>query len=161
MGMGDSSDADPPPETPPRESSGRSPAYRLEEQVGFVLRQAHQRATDTFNSVMSGFKITPRQFATLAKLHDIGPTSQNQLGRLVAMDPATMVGVAGRLARGGLVRQSVAPSDARLVLLELTAEGRAVVEAMKARGAEVSRRTLSPLSPEEAETFLRLLAKLV
>jgi DNA-binding MarR family transcriptional regulator len=144
----------------PQETVAERP-YRLEEQVGFILRRAHQRATDTFNTVMAGFKITPRQFAAMAKLHDLGPTSQNQLGRLVAMDPATMFGVAGRLAKRGLIRQTVAPNDARLVVLELTDEGRQIVEGMKARGFDVSRQTLAPLTAKEAETFLRLLAKLV
>lgn len=137
-----------------------TPSYRLEEQVGFVLRRVHQRATDIFNTVMAGFDITPRQFATLAKLHDLGPTSQNQLGRLVAMDPATMNGVAGRLTKRGLLRQSPDPNDARLVLLELTDTGRQMIEAMKAQGLEVSRRTLAPLTAEEAETLLRLLGKM-
>ena len=157
---------EPPDVNEPEPEDGASrgpgaPSYRLEEQVGFVLRRAHQRATDTFNTVMAGFKITPRQFAEMAKLDDLGPTSQNLLGRLVAMDPATMFGVAGRLAKRGLIKQAVDPHDARLVLLELTAEGRQVVQAMKARGLEVSRRTLEPLSPKEAETFLRLLVKMV
>jgi DNA-binding MarR family transcriptional regulator len=145
----------------PEQGAESEASYRLEQQVGFVLRRAHQRATDTFNTVMAGFDITPRQFAALAKLHDLGPTSQNQLGRLVAMDPATMFGVAGRLAKRGLVRQAIDPNDARLVILELTDEGRQIVEAMEARGVEVSQRTLAPLTPDEAETFLRLLGKMV
>src|SRR3990172_4612930 len=145
------------PSAQPAETVGE-PRYRLEDQVGFVLRRVHQRATETFNTVMAGFDITPPQFAALAKLHDLGSTSQNQLGRLVAMDPATMFGVAGRLSKRGLVRQAVAPNDARLVILELTEEGRALIEAMKARGLDVSRRTLEPLTAKEAETFLRLLA---
>jgi MarR family transcriptional regulator, lower aerobic nicotinate degradation pathway regulator len=145
----------------PPETVAEGPPYRLEDQVGFILRRVHQRATDTFNTVMAGFDITPRQFAAMAKLHDLGPTSQNQLGRLVAMDPATMFGVAGRLSKRGLIRQDAAPNDARLVILELTGEGRELIEAMKARGLEVSRRTLQPLTAREAETFLRLLAKMV
>lgn len=135
-------------------------AYRLEEQVGHLIRRAHQRASAIFDDVMRGFDVTPVQFAALAKLHDGGATSQNLLGRTVGIDPATMFGVAGRLARRGLVRQRPDPSDARLVLLDLTDEGRAVVEAMKGVGAEVGARTLDPLSPEEAREFTRLLAKL-
>jgi DNA-binding MarR family transcriptional regulator len=135
--------------------------YVLEDQVGFILRRVHQHATDVFNNVMDGFELTPTQFAALAKLHDLGPTSQNQLGRLIAMDPATMFGVAGRLAKRGLVRQSVDPTDARLVILQLTAEGHTLFEAMKARGTEVSRRTLEALSASEAETLCRLLQKIV
>lgn len=142
------------------EKAAEEPPYSLEKQVGFILRRAHQRATDIFNTVMAGFDITPRQFAALAKLHDLGPTSQNQLGRLVAMDPATMVGVAGRLTKRGLVRQSPDPGDARLVLLELTGEGRQLFAAMKAQGVEVSRRTLAPLTAEEAEMLVRLLGKM-
>jgi DNA-binding MarR family transcriptional regulator len=145
----------------PPETIAEELPYRLEDQVGFILRRVHQRATDTFNTVMAGFDITPRQFAAMAKLHDLGPTSQNQLGRLVAMDPATMFGVAGRLSKRGLIRQDTAPNDARLVILELTDAGRELIEAMKAHGLDVSRRTLQPLTARESETFLRLLAKMV
>jgi MarR family transcriptional regulator, lower aerobic nicotinate degradation pathway regulator len=135
-------------------------AYVLEDQIGFRLRKAHQRATDIFNEVMSGFEVTPTQFATLAKLDDVGPIAQNQLGRLVAMDPATIFGVVGRLMKRGWVEQRVDQKDARVVLVALTPEGRRAVARMKAVAAEVSHKTLAPLSRKEAETLLRLIAKL-
>ncbi|QCI66451.1 MarR family winged helix-turn-helix transcriptional regulator [Phreatobacter stygius] len=145
-------------------SPGTDPAsvkgYVLEDQIGFLIRRSHQRATAIFDQVMSGFEVTPVQYAALAKLHDLGATSQNALGRLVGIDPATMFGVAGRLAKRGLVTPSVDPNDARLVLLELTDVGRETVEAMKARGIEVTDKTLAPLTPDEAETLVRLLTKL-
>ncbi len=134
--------------------------YRLEEQIGYLIRRAHQRASAIFDAVMADFDVTPVQFAALAKLHDLGPTSQNLLGRLVGIDPATMFGVAGRLAKRGLVQATPDPADARLVLLDLTQEGRSVVEAMKARGGEVTARTLEPLTHEEAAELRRLLAKI-
>ncbi len=134
--------------------------YRLEEQIGYLIRRAHQRASAIFDTVMADFDVTPVQFAALAKLHDLGPTSQNLLGRLVGIDPATMFGVAGRLAKRGLVQATPDPADARLVLLDLTQEGRSVVEAMKARGGEVTARTLEPLTHEEAAELRRLLAKI-
>ena len=80
--------------------------YVLEDQVGFLLRCAHQRATEIFNAVMGRFAVTPTQFAALAKLDDLGSVSQNQLGRLTRMDPATVSGVVGRLIARGFVRQS-------------------------------------------------------
>jgi len=134
--------------------------YLVEDQIGFLIRRAHQRASAIFEQVMDGMDVTPVQYAALAKLHDLGPTSQNQLGRLVGIDPATMFGVAGRLAKRGLVSPSVDPNDARLVLLALTPTGRDIVEQMKARGPEVSARTLEPLSAEEAETLLALLGRI-
>jgi DNA-binding MarR family transcriptional regulator len=134
--------------------------YRLEAQIGFVLRRAHQKATGVFNAVMGGFGVTPTQFAALAKLHDAGRASQIELGRLTAMDPATIWGVINRLARQGYVGQSPAPNDGRLVMVELTDAGRKATLRMKAVAAEVSRETLRPFTGEEAKQLLALLSRL-
>ncbi|HEX5997850.1 MAG TPA: MarR family transcriptional regulator [Hyphomicrobiaceae bacterium] len=135
-------------------------SYRLEAQVGFVLRRAHQNATKVFNTVMGEFGMTPTQFAALAKLDDVGRVSQNELGRLTAMDPATIWRVANRLIKDGLVAQSPDPNDARLVMLELTEGGRAATLRMKAVAAEVSRETLAPFTEDEARQLLALLRRL-
>lgn len=134
--------------------------YVLEHQVGFLLRCAHQRASEMFNAVMGRFGVTPRQFAALAKLDDLGSVSQNQLGRLTAMDPATISGVIARLAARGYVAQSPDPKDGRLLSLGLTAAGAAAIRAMKEVAAEVSQRTLAALSEEEAAAFLKALGKI-
>lgn len=136
------------------------PAFRLETQVGHLLRRAHQRNTEIFNQVMGDFGVTPTQFAALVTLLDRGPTPQNRLGRLTAMDPATIFGVVGRLMKRGFVRQDPIPGDARLVAVSLTPEGEAAARAMRAVAEEVSTRTLTPLTMREAKTFLALLGKL-
>ena len=135
-------------------------AYVLEQQVGFLLRCAHQRASEAFNAVMGPFAVTPTQFAALAKLDDLGSVSQNQLGRLTAMDPATISGVIARLITRGYVAQASDPKDARLVTLALTAAGKAAITAMKAVAAEVSQKTLAPLGAQEAGALLKALAKI-
>jgi DNA-binding MarR family transcriptional regulator len=140
--------------------AARADVYVLEEQVGFLLRCAHQKASEDFNAVMGRFAVTPTQFAALAKLDDLGSVSQNQLGRLTRMDPATISGVVGRLIARGFVRQSPDARDARLVLLALTVSGRAAVLEMKAAAADVSRRTLEPLSPAEAQALVKALARI-
>lgn len=147
---------------PPHEAAPPAPstAYQLEAQIGFVLRCVHQRATEIFNATMARHNVTPTQFAVLAKLSDLGLVSQNQLGRLTAMDPATTSGVVGRLIARGFVLQSPAPEDARLVLLSLTPAGKTAVAEMKTDAAEVSRRTLEPLAPDEAAALLAALSKL-
>ena len=87
-------------------------SYALEPQIGYVLRRAHQRATQIFNSVMGDFSVTPTQFAALAKIDDVGRVSQNELGRMTAMDPATIWGVVSRLIKQGFVVQSADPFTA-------------------------------------------------
>ena len=71
--------------------------YALDEQIGFILRKVSQRHTSIFTTAF-GSDLTAPQWATLAKLFENGPTSQNQLGRLVALDAATIKGVVDRLA---------------------------------------------------------------
>ncbi len=46
--------------------------YILEEQVGHLLRRAHQRHAAIFQEVMSASQLTPLQFAALVKLRDVG-----------------------------------------------------------------------------------------
>jgi hypothetical protein len=68
------------------------PDYVLDSQVGFLMRVAMQRHTSIFMSNMIE-DLTQTQFAVLAKLHEVGPSSQNHLGRLVYLDAATIKGL--------------------------------------------------------------------
>jgi len=139
----------------------RAPDYVLEQQIGYLLRRAHQRASAIFAAHMSEFGLTPTQFAALAKIHDAGPVSQNKLGRLTAMDPATMQGVIGRLHDRGLIRRSADENDRRRTLLTLTDEGESLLGETIRLGLAISDETLAPLSPDEKRSFLALLGKLV
>lgn len=135
--------------------------YVLEEQVGFLLRRAQQRHTAIFAARIGKHQLTPTQFAALAKIHDEGIVSQNKLGRLTAMDPATMQGVIARLLDRGFIARAPDPKDRRRALLRLTPEGTAAFAESAAIGKVISRETLSPLGARERVQFLRLLAKLV
>ena len=55
--------------------------------------------------------LTPTQFAALAKISDENEVSQNQLGRLTAMDPATMKGVIDRLRGRSLIVSKPDPTS--------------------------------------------------
>lgn len=141
------------------ENSGED-GYRLEEQIGFLLRKAHQRATAIFQATIGDPTITPTQFSALAKLLDAGDLSQNHLGRLIAMDPATIQGVIRRLAARRLIAQKPDRSDKRRTRLTLTPTGRALIAELRKNGAAVSTRTLAPLGPAEQKALLALLARL-
>lgn len=133
-------------------------AYRLDEQVGFVLRKASQRHIAIFARYISD--LTPPQFATLAKLHEVGATSQNQLGVLIATDAATIKGVIDRLKARNLVTLAKDDGDKRRLVVSLTPEGRDTVENLLPLAHAITRETLSPLTGREAETLLKLLAKM-
>ena len=132
--------------------------YRLQEQVGFILRKAHQRHVAIFAAHIGD--LTPPQFAALAKLNDVGETSQNQLGALIAMDAATIKGVIDRLRARGFVEVGKHEVDKRRLMVGLTEQGRAAIERLIPLAERITAETLAPLSPREAATFLKLLAKL-
>jgi DNA-binding MarR family transcriptional regulator len=108
-----------------------------------------------------GDELTPTQWAAMAMLVENGPCSQNRLGRMTAMDVATIKGVVERLARRGFVRLNPDEDDGRRLTVSLTDEGRDAAERNMARALRITEETLAPLSPEEREIFLPLLKRLV
>src|SRR5713101_2358686 len=102
-----------------RTKPARRARYVLDEQVGFLLRVAMQRHTAIFMSRMIE-DLTQTQFAALAKLHAVGPCSQNQLGRLIYLDAATTKGVVARPEARRLVAVCPDPHDGRRRAIALT-----------------------------------------
>jgi DNA-binding MarR family transcriptional regulator len=142
-----------------------SAGYVLERQVGHLLRRAHQRHAALFQAMLAEAlgeeaALTPTQWAALVTLATHGEATQNALGRLVAMDPATTQGVVRRLVARGLVARSTDAADRRTVRLSVTEAGRATVAAALPTAAAISEATLAPLSPEERLTFLHLLQRM-
>ena len=133
--------------------------YILGEQIGFFLRQANQRHVAIFASLMND-KLTTTQWAALTKLKEVQPCSQNQLGREIAMDVATIKGVVDRLVKRGFVSTSPDRTDARRLVLSLTDDGLAAIEQNVARALEVSRQTLDPLTPAARMMLIELLRKI-
>ncbi|GAB5469172.1 MAG: MarR family transcriptional regulator [Rhodospirillales bacterium] len=140
------------------EAESRRGGYRLDRQVGFLLRKANQRHLSIFKTAMSD--LTPRQFASLAMLWQMGPVSQNALGRATAMDAATIKGVIDRLQSRDLVTATPDPQDRRRLTVALTAAGQALFQDRVEEARSVTRRTLTPLSADEQEQFLALLKRL-
>ncbi|MGI9483245.1 MAG: MarR family winged helix-turn-helix transcriptional regulator [Hyphomicrobiales bacterium] len=133
--------------------------YQLAEQIGHILRRASQRHTAIFASHMPT-GLTPTRFAALAMLLEMGPLSQNALGRHTAMDIATIKGVVDRLAAKGLVSVGPDPHDARRNLIELTKEGRALLGEAIPCGQKISEETVEPLNAKERAQLLKLLQKI-
>lgn len=136
----------------------RQATYRIDDQVGFRMRQANQRYHSIFGRHIPG--LTPMQFAAVAKLYEVDAVSQNDLGRRTAMDAATMKGVVERLVKKGLVFTRSDPTDLRRLIVQLSPMGREAYSAYVPAAQTITDETLAPLSESEREQFLQLLAKL-
>lgn len=133
--------------------------YHLDDQVGYLLRLANQRHATIFQSqAIDG--LTPTQFSALDRLSEQGTCSQNRLGRMAAMDVATIKGVVDRLRQKGLIVAEPDPNDKRRTLISLSPKGVALVARMQAVGHAITAETLKPLSAAEQRSLVRLLGKL-
>lgn len=138
----------------------RTTPYRLDDQIGFILRQANQRYAALFaNGIGNG--LTPTQWAALVRLGETGPCPQNQLGRLTAMDAATIKGVVERLDKRGLIQRSADPDDGRRLLVSLSPAGRAGLRGRPGGRPRDQPAGLGSPLPQEQETLRGLLARLI
>jgi DNA-binding MarR family transcriptional regulator len=133
-------------------------AYRLDDQIGYVLRRVTQRHLAIFAASIP--EVTTTQFAVLARLIEIGPQSQNHLGRETAMDAATIKGVVDRLAKLGYVATSADPADRRRLTVSLTEAGERLFADRAATALAVTAETVAPLTADEARQLKDLLLRL-
>lgn len=134
--------------------------YVVEDQVGFLMRRANQRHTAIFADSMTEMDLTPTQFTALVKAVELGRVTQNHLGRLAAMDPATIQGVVRRLMERDLVTRAADPLDRRAMVLEPTQAGVALVTRAVVAARRITEATLEPLTKDERQQFLALLHRL-
>ena len=103
--------------------------------------------------------LTPPQLATLLKLMEVERASQNELGRMVAMERANIHGIVARLIRRGLVEAMTDATDGRKTVLRLSSEGRRLVARVEPLHWQAMVETMGVLNRPERDQFLRLLKK--
>ena len=104
---------------------------------------------------MSGY-----QFRLLAALEEHGPASQADLSRSTGIDTSDVVAEVNHLASTGHVRRRRDHQDRRRNVVSITKSGRAALERVGRVVDAVQDDVLAPLSDDERNTFLQLLAKL-
>jgi DNA-binding MarR family transcriptional regulator len=142
-----------------RPSDGPLAGFSVEDHVGYLIRRAHQRHVALFTAGVAHTELTPTQFTALLKTVELGRITQNHLGRLAAMDPATIQGVVRRLTSRGLMQRTRDPMDRRTAVLEPTEAGIALITQAVPSARKAHEAALAPLSPEERVQFLTLLRK--
>jgi DNA-binding MarR family transcriptional regulator len=115
-------------------------ASRLRLAVTRLARQLRQT---------SDSDLSPTQSAVLATLANHGPVTLGELAELERVASPTITKVTGILQQRGLVEKIPDADDRRFVRVELTAEGRALVERSRARKTAWLARQLHDLPPED------------
>ncbi len=135
--------------------------YRLDDQIGPLLRRAYQRACANLSARLDGYGLTPIQYSTLVRLRECGAVSQNRLGRLLEIKSGNMHGVVRRLQERELIETSQDPDHRGRVLLRLSREGMQLVNSSIPLSRQATADTLAPLSSAEQKQLFRLIHLLI
>jgi DNA-binding MarR family transcriptional regulator len=133
---------------------------QLYRRPGFLLRRAHQLSVGLFERHCASLKLTPPQFGILHMLAHASDLDQAALARALGFDKVTTLHIVRGLESRGLVTRNDCPEDKRRRTINLTAEGKAVLDSAQRSAALASKELLSPLLADERKQLLYLLEKL-
>jgi MarR family transcriptional regulator, lower aerobic nicotinate degradation pathway regulator len=129
--------------------------------VPYLLNRAACAVRKMAEDELSPFGINPKHYGILATIASRGPLTQQSLGELIQIDRTTIVQLVDDLERKGAVVRGQTPGDRRSYALELTPEGKALLEKAGPRMLATQERFFEPLQPQERKELHRLLTKLV
>jgi DNA-binding MarR family transcriptional regulator len=92
-----------------------------------ALRQAARRVTRLYDEALAPMGLGVNQYSILARLGRAGPSTIQDLARLLVMDRSTLGHLLRPLEKRGLVRLRVSERDGRRRVAALTPAGRALV----------------------------------
>src|SRR5262249_6888808 len=100
----------------------------LDNALTFVLHGAYQRIRGFAYREFAahGLEVTPEQWMVLVRLWQHEPISQADLGELTLRDRPTMTRILDGMEARGWIARGRDPDDARIRLVRLTADGRAL-----------------------------------
>jgi DNA-binding MarR family transcriptional regulator len=131
----------------------RGDDYRIEESIGYLLRQVRIQMERAVDAEMAEHDLTGVQWGPLLIIEfGLGNTAA-ELARVGCVDTGAMTRMLDRLEAKGLLRRSRCPKDARVVRLELTDEGRRLCREIPYGLSRVLNRLLRGFTAQEVESF--------
>ncbi len=127
---------------------------------GHLIRRAQQIHSALFAEECGAFDLTSVQYAALVAIRNNPDVDATRLSALIAFDRSTTGDVLERLEGKGWIVRSPSPSDRRVKLLRLSAEGEEVLQQVEPAVQRVQERLLAPLAPRDQAMMVRLLAQL-
>jgi DNA-binding MarR family transcriptional regulator len=129
--------------------------------IGRLLSRVKMEMHEALDRELAPFDITAAQYVILVNLASGEVTSASQLCKGVSYDPGAMTRMLDRLERKGLVRRARCPDDRRKVILELTAEGKAVYPKLTAVHVGVLNNFLRGFTKTDARQLETLLERML
>ena len=115
-----------------------------------ALRQAARRVTKLYDDALAPIGLGVNQFSILVRLNLVGPSTIQDLARLLVMDRSTLGHLLRPLEKRGFVTLEVSKQDRRSRTIALTEAGKAAVAKARPRWAAAQRRFEGKFGKEAA-----------
>jgi len=129
--------------------------------IGRLLSRVKIEMHDALERELAPLDITAAQFVILMNLSSGEVDSASKLCKGVSYDPGAMTRMLDRLEGKGLIRRVRCGNDRRKVILELTAEGKAVYPKLVATYVGVLNRFLHGFNKADARQLETLLSRML
>jgi DNA-binding MarR family transcriptional regulator len=127
---------------------------------GYLLARLGDASRRRFIRALQPEGLHPRHFGVMNMVSAQPGVSQQQLHEQTGIDPSSMVAVIDELERNGLAERRPHPDDRRARAIYLTATGEEKLKRVRTLAAKLQRELFAPLTSEERDEFISLLAKL-
>ncbi len=109
----------------------------IDKQVSFLLYSMANRMVRGHKPFLDPLGLTFPQYLVMLDLLDLTPQTVGDLGVRVAMDTGTITPLLKRLEKAGLIIRRRDTQDERRVMVDLTPEGRALREPIRAVSKQI------------------------
>jgi len=130
-------------------------------QVLEKLSKAHDKFRKVQSKQMYGEKLTAPQFGVLEILQKTGPIPLKKISEEMMVTGANITCVVDNLEKENFVKRIHSKEDRRVILAELTSNGKTKLEQIMPQYVDNMATVTSPLSEGEQKQLLSLLDKLI
>lgn len=133
---------------------------QIADYLGIQLIQAHKAHRHQAEEAFNKLGIYPGQEMILLQLWNEDGLPQSQCAACSGVEAPTMTKTLQRMERAGLVERRPDPADARVSLVYLTEQGRALVQPIIASWKQLEEQTVQGLTEAEQALLRRLLTQI-
>lgn len=125
-----------------------------------VLSRASKVIMESANGVFEAHGLNPTEFAVLELLYHKGPQPIQKIGQKILLQSGSMTYVINQLEKKQLLRRERCPEDRRVIHINITEEGHALIEKIFPEHERQLAELMNELSDEEMDTLIHLTKKL-
>ncbi|MFS0559661.1 MarR family transcriptional regulator [Terribacillus sp. 179-K 1B1 HS] len=133
---------------------------RKQDELGLILSRTYLSLKRETSRMLLPFELTPEQFSLVAELDKQDDITQKELAGLTEREQTTVTKIVDKLVKKGLVTRGHDPHDRRAIRLQITADGRELVQLIKPRIEEIEKHAYGGFQQSEIELLHTLIHRL-